>query len=128
MFAPGHGFSGTTRAVSRRKRDVLLTCCLIAAWQWNELHHGDRNAVCFDIQRVHEPAATARFRGGRGTLINPSLSPDQLKRLALFISASMEGHTIFIGHGKPWKKETENVISMATQSFLWLIKSGTIPG
>jgi AcrR family transcriptional regulator len=61
------------------------------------------------------------------TLINPTLSPDQLKRLAVFISASMEGHTIFIGHRKPWKKETENIISMATQSFLWLIQSGTIP-
>jgi AcrR family transcriptional regulator len=61
------------------------------------------------------------------TLINPTLSPGQLKRLAVFISASMEGHTIFIGHGKPWKKETENIISMATQSFLWLIRCGTIP-
>jgi hypothetical protein len=60
-------------------------------------------------------------------LINTALSPDQLKRLAVFISASMEGHTVFIGHGKPWKKETENIISMATQSFLWLIQSGKIP-
>ncbi len=61
-------------------------------------------------------------------LINPALSPDQLRRLAIFISASMEGHTIFIGHQKPWKKETENMISIATQSFLWLIQSGKIPG
>lgn len=60
-------------------------------------------------------------------LLNPSLSPDQLQRLALFISASLEGHTMFIGYKKPWKKETENIIALATQSFLWLIRSGKIP-
>ena len=61
------------------------------------------------------------------TLINPALTSHQLKRVALFISASMEGHTIFIGHGKPWESETENLIAIATQSFLWLIRSGDIP-
>ena len=60
-------------------------------------------------------------------LINPQLSAPQLQRLAIFTSASMEGHTIFIGDKKPWKRETENMISLATQSFLWLIRSGTIP-
>ncbi len=61
------------------------------------------------------------------TLINPSLSTDQVKRVALFISASMEGHTIFIGHKKPWQKETDNIVDMATQSFLWLIEQGNVP-
>ncbi|MFT5579117.1 MAG: AcrR family transcriptional regulator [Paraglaciecola psychrophila] len=61
------------------------------------------------------------------SLINPTLSVQQLKRLAVFISASMEGHTVFIGHGKPWTQETDNIISMASQSFLWLVESGTIP-
>lgn len=59
--------------------------------------------------------------------LNPTLSPDQRRRLALFISSSIEGHTMFIGHGKAWTGETENVIAMATQSFLWLIRSGGIP-
>ena len=60
-------------------------------------------------------------------LVNPALSAEQHRRLAIFISSSMEGHTMFIGHKKPWKKETENIVAMATQSFLWLIHSGTIP-
>lgn len=60
-------------------------------------------------------------------LLNPTLSPAQLQRLALFISSSMEGHTMFIGHKKAWEKETENIIAMATQSFLWLIHSGSVP-
>jgi AcrR family transcriptional regulator len=60
-------------------------------------------------------------------LLNPELSPDQQRRLAIFISSSMEGHTMFIGHKKVWTKETENIIAMAIQSFLWLIHSATIP-
>jgi AcrR family transcriptional regulator len=60
-------------------------------------------------------------------LINPNLSQRQLTRLAIYISASLEGHTMFIGHRKRWKKETENIISMATLSFLWLIQSGEVP-
>ncbi len=61
------------------------------------------------------------------SLINPDLSAAQLLRLAVFISSSMEGHTMFIGYQKPWIDETENIIKMATQSFLWLIRSGHIP-
>jgi AcrR family transcriptional regulator len=59
--------------------------------------------------------------------INPNLSAAQLVRLAVFISSSLEGHTMFVGYQKPWIGETENIISMATQSFLWLIRSGQIP-
>jgi len=59
--------------------------------------------------------------------VNPSLSPDQSQRLALFISSSIEGHTMFIGHGKPWSGETEHIVTMATQSFLWLGKEGRCP-
>ena len=59
--------------------------------------------------------------------LNPDLSADQVKRLALFMSCSMEGHTVFIGHKKPWRKETDNIVEMATQSFLWLVENGEIP-
>ena len=59
--------------------------------------------------------------------MNPALSNDQLHRLAVFISSSIEGHTMFIGHKKPWTDETENIVSMASQSFLWLIYSGKVP-
>lgn len=60
-------------------------------------------------------------------LINPKLSMAQIKRLSLFISASIEGHTVFIGYEKPWIGETENILKMACQSFLWLIEQGDIP-
>jgi hypothetical protein len=59
--------------------------------------------------------------------VNPALSAIQARRLALFICASVEGHTIFIGYRKPWRKETANIIHIAKQSFLWLIMQGEIP-
>lgn len=59
--------------------------------------------------------------------INPQLTSPQVKRLALFVSCSLEGHTMFVGYRKPWNKETKNIIKMATQSFLWIIESGDIP-
>lgn len=59
--------------------------------------------------------------------INPELNELQAKRLSLFITASIEGHTIFIGYRKPWTKETENIINILIQSFLWLIENGEIP-
>lgn len=59
--------------------------------------------------------------------INPALNDRQVKHLALFITASLEGHTVFVGYHKPWMRETKAISSIATQSFLWLIKSGEIP-
>lgn len=59
--------------------------------------------------------------------INPTLTDLQAHRLSLFITSSLEGHTIFIGYRKPWAKETENIVDIAIQSFFWLIEHGEIP-
>ncbi|XPF94482.1 TetR/AcrR family transcriptional regulator [Colwellia sp. RE-S-Sl-9] len=59
--------------------------------------------------------------------INPKLTDLQAQRLSLFITSSLEGHTIFIGYKKPWAKETENMLNIAMQSFFWLIEHGQIP-
>ncbi|MFT5852125.1 MAG: AcrR family transcriptional regulator [Colwellia sp.] len=59
--------------------------------------------------------------------INPNLNECQAQRLSLFITASLEGHTIFIGYKKPWTTEAENMIDISLQSFLWLIEHGDIP-
>jgi len=72
----------------------------------------------------------AKYRKILGDVIadvNPKLNAKQVERLALFISASIEGHTVFIGHNKPWTHEVDNITHMATQSFLWLIEKGDIP-
>lgn len=59
--------------------------------------------------------------------INPNLNECQAQRLSIFISASIEGHTMFIGYKKTWTKEAENILDISLQSFLWLIEHGDIP-
>ena len=34
---------------------------------------------------------------------NAASTPVQVSRLALFVAASVEGHTVFVGYRKPWK-------------------------
>ena len=71
-----------------------------------------------------------RYRLIMGDIIaelNPKLNAKQVAKLALFFSASVEGHTIFIGYKKPWAGELDNIISIASQSFLWLVQNGDIP-
>jgi len=85
----------------------------------------------------HEPHVTSamdqmyeRYRHVLAEIIarlNPALSAQQTRRLALFISASIEGHTVFIGYRKPWIAETAAITGIAIQSFLWLIRHGEIP-
>lgn len=55
--------------------------------------------------------------------INKSLSAEQARKLTLFITSSIEGHTMFIGYGKPWRKDTEDIIALAIESFLHIINN-----
>jgi AcrR family transcriptional regulator len=53
--------------------------------------------------------------------INPRLKRREADGLALFMSASMEGHTVFVGHNKPWQQDTRKMADLAVLSFLHLI-------
>lgn len=55
--------------------------------------------------------------------INPALPIDEREIVALFISASMEGMTIFAGYEKPWRKQMPAIEQLAFRSFLHLIKT-----
>ena len=55
--------------------------------------------------------------------INPALSKEQVGQVALVISASIEGHTMFIGHGKSWHPEREAIINIAVKSLTELAVS-----
>jgi AcrR family transcriptional regulator len=55
--------------------------------------------------------------------INPAISLEDRQAVALFISASMEGMTIFAGHGKAWQKKMPTIERIAVKSFLHLIAS-----
>lgn len=55
--------------------------------------------------------------------INPALDPRSCETIALFITASMEGLTVFAGYGKPWAGEMEQFKALARQSFIALVKN-----
>lgn len=79
----------------------------------------------------HEPYATelidemyAKYRAVLVEVIqaiNPALKTPVADRLALFMSASIEGHRVFIGHNKPWQQDTQKMSDLAVFSFLHLI-------
>lgn len=57
--------------------------------------------------------------------INPGLSADDVHTVALFISASMEGATPFLGHGKPWAHKMPAFTALAVQSLVTLARTAT---
>ncbi|HEX7853424.1 MAG TPA: TetR family transcriptional regulator C-terminal domain-containing protein [Sphingobium sp.] len=57
--------------------------------------------------------------------LNPALTPDQVQTVALFISASMEGSTPFLGYEKPWAAKMPAVIRLSTKWFVHLAKTVT---
>lgn len=54
--------------------------------------------------------------------INPGLPSDERETLALFISASMEGMTMFAGFEKPWRQRMPWIIGIAQRSFVDLVQ------
>lgn len=55
--------------------------------------------------------------------INPALSPMQVRQLSLFLSASLEGQTMFIGYKKPWAKHRQQISNIAVKSLLDLVRT-----
>lgn len=63
--------------------------------------------------------------GGYVAAMNPALPPEDVKTVALYISATMEGATPFLGHGKPWAERMPAYTAMAVQSLLMLARTAT---
>lgn len=57
--------------------------------------------------------------------LNPRLSPADVDVVARFISASLEGTTIFAGHGKAWAAQMPQIKAIATISLVHLAKTIT---
>ena len=71
----------------------------------------------------------AQFAGVIAPL-NPALSPGDVDAVARFISASLEGTTVFAGHGKAWADRMPQMKALAIKSLVHLaktIKPGDIP-
>jgi AcrR family transcriptional regulator len=54
--------------------------------------------------------------------LNPRLSDQEVMTVALFISASMEGTTPFLGYQKPWRVDMPAIIAISTEWFVRLAK------
>jgi len=54
--------------------------------------------------------------------LNPSLTTRERECLALFISASMEGLTMFVGYDKPWAGSLPRIRALAVRSFVRLAR------
>jgi len=70
-------------------------------------------------QRVHD------FIGEYVSALNPALSPDEVHTVALYISASMEGSTPFLGFEKPWAAKMPAFRSIAVHALVALAKTVT---
>ena len=78
----------------------------------------------FVFERVHE--LYARARAPLQEIIaemRPDLPRSQCDAVALFISASMEGLTVFAGHAKPFEAQMPLLEKIAVNSFINLLKN-----
>jgi AcrR family transcriptional regulator len=78
---------------------------------------GDRVAAFY--ARAHRNIAAVISQ------INPALSADDADLVARFVSASMEGTTIFVGHGKAWADQLPQMKAIATTALLHLARTIT---
>lgn len=79
------------------------------------------NHDAFVFERVHDLYARARVvLNDIIAEANPGLSVEHREALALFISASMEGLTVFAGHDKPFLPQMPWLERIATKSFVHL--------
>lgn len=78
---------------------------------------GDRVRVFY--QRVHDIIAEYVAQ------LNPALSEQEVRSVAIYISASMEGATPFLGYEKPWASHMRAFTAIATHSLVYLAKTIT---
>lgn len=78
----------------------------------------------FVLERVQELYARARAPIDQIVAeMRPDLSAEEREAIALFISASMEGQTVFAGHGKPFELRMPKLEAIAIRSFLDLVRN-----
>jgi AcrR family transcriptional regulator len=83
---------------------------------WAMANHNDFVAGRLETLygRVH------KLIGSLVTQLNPSLGPDEVETVSLFINASMEGTTVLAGYGKPWEAKMPQIKALALKSLIHL--------
>jgi AcrR family transcriptional regulator len=57
--------------------------------------------------------------------LNPSLNADEVEAVSLFINAAMEGTTMSVGYGKPWREKMPLMKAIAANSLINMVKTIT---
>lgn len=117
-------------ATEERLRRIILMCLEdirdkrtthLFTELWALANHNDvvADRVRAFYQRVHDVI------GEYVAALNPALTPDEAHTVALFISATMEGSTPFLGHGKPWAHKMDAFSALAVKSLVELARTVT---
>lgn len=78
----------------------------------------------FVFDRVHDLYARARAPLEETIdAMRPDLDPAARRALALFISASMEGLTVFAGYNKPFEQQMPALEAIATKAFIDVVRT-----
>lgn len=82
------------------------------------------NHDAFVSERVHEMYERPRaFLAQIVREMRPDLTEDQCRTLSLFVSASMEGMTMFAGYEKPFVADMARIENIAVRSFRDLVRT-----
>lgn len=88
---------------------------------WTLSNHDEQAAIYMNRSYGR---ARVRFKA-LVSKINPALSPAAVDLVALFISASIEGHTPFIGYNKEYARARKGMARLAARNFVEIVKNAT---
>ena len=109
------------RAFIRAILDDILTLKTTRLFPelWALAGHDANVARMIDAIYIRSRLIVCRFIAA----INPALDVRMRENLALFITASLEGLTVFAGHDKPWAGEMEIQKTIACDAFVAMVKA-----
>lgn len=84
---------------------------------WSQSNHDDM--IKRSVNHIHETEQHLLLELMRE--INPEIAQKRLKTLALFMTATIEGHVLFLGHGRGHAASTAAIVELAAESFLDLV-------
>ncbi len=88
---------------------------------WALANHEEFARVAMDNVYQHEYEMLVQMIGR----LNPLILQEDRVILAVYMQASMEGHTIFVGHQKKWAKYIKQTANMIVKSYLHMVQTIT---
>jgi AcrR family transcriptional regulator len=106
--------SHTIRELNNRRTTILFPEL------WSLANHDDYVSSILDS--LYEPPR--RILTSIIRRMNPALDEKQAHLLSVYITSAIEGFTMFVGHKKPWEKETEKFVDLSIRGFTLIVMTG----